>query len=196
MKRIKYFLVVLAVSVLFLSTAYSQEGRFGLSYNTALPLGGTADFIGKYSWRGFGMEGRWEVSPQLFIGFNSSWNVFYDTESGTFTEDTRTLTGAQYRYLNSVPVMMTLLKSFGSSSSAIPYAGIGVGTIYSEARKEMGLWQVVSKGWQVGLAPEVGVLFPMAFGNDVFLSIRYNYGFKTSEIDAVSTLGINLGLLF
>lgn len=196
MKRIKYFLVATVVSVLFLSTAYSQSGRFGLSYNTALPLGGTADFVDKYSWRGFGMEARWEISPELFLGFNTSWNVFYDTKSGTFNEDTRTLTGKQYRYLNSVPIMMTFLKNFGSSSTAIPYAGLGVGTIYSEARKEMGLWQVVNKGWQFGLAPEVGVLFPTTFGNDIFLSVRYNYGFNTTKIDAVSTLGINLGLLF
>jgi len=59
------------------------QGRFALTYNTALPLGETAEMAGKYSFRGAGIEGRWGIGSGFDLGFNASWNVFYEAESGS-----------------------------------------------------------------------------------------------------------------
>ena len=105
MKTSKYIIALFVVG--FSMQIVAAQGRFGITYNTALPLGETADYISKYSFRGFGLEGRWEIGNKLDIGFNAAMNVFYEAESGSFTEETMTLTGTRYRYLNAYPIMFT-----------------------------------------------------------------------------------------
>ena len=190
--------IVLPVVLFFLlsGTSIAQLGRFGLSYNMALPLGKTSDFIGKYTFRGFGMEAHWEISPELFLGFTASWNVFYDSERGTFVNENTSVTGVQYRYLNTLPLMLDVKKHFKTSGNVIPFVSLGTGPIYSEMRTDMGLWSVVNKGWQYGIVPGVGIQKPMLNGSDVIFTVRYNYGFKSTELEAMSFLGFNLGLLF
>ena len=188
---------IFLLAVILLSVSYTSlaQGRFGLTYNTALPLGETADYIGKYSFRGFGLEARWEVASEWYAGFNASWNTFYESVSGSFTEGTRTLTGTQYRYINAYPLYVTAFKGFGELGSFSPYAGIGVGGTKIDRRSEMGLWYTSENKWHFGLAPEIGTLI-YTWGNfDILFSVRYNYAFKTGSAPAYSYLGINLGIL-
>jgi opacity protein-like surface antigen len=194
MKNIR-IVVILAVMVLSITSTSFAQGRFGLSYNTALPLGETADYIGKYSFRGFGLEARWEVAPEWYVGFNASWNTFYESTSGSFTEGTRTLTGTQYRYLNSYPLMLTAFKGFGERGAFSPYAGLGIGGIKVDKRSEMGLWQITENKWHFGLAPEIGTTIYTMGNFEILFSVRYNYAFKTGSVPAYSYLGINLGIL-
>jgi opacity protein-like surface antigen len=190
--KIKLLILILGLSAFF---TLSAQGRFGITYNTALPLGETSDYIGNFSFRGAGIEARWEVAQELYVGFNTSWNVFYESVSGSFTEGTRTLTGTQYRYLNSYPLMFTAFKGFGELGAFSPYAGLGIGGIKVDRRSEMGLWQHTENKWHFGLAPEIGTLI-YTWGNfDILFSIRYNYAFKTGDTPAYSYLGINLGIL-
>lgn len=193
-RKIIYTILVFLVSGMFIS-ASAQESRVGITYNTALPLGNTADFMETYSWRGFGFETRYQVTPDIYMGISASWNIFYESEYGTFVDGTLSITGTKYKYVNAFPLMATVFKHF-SGGSVTPYIGTGIGTISSNYRTEMGLFAVESKGWQFGLMPEAGILLPTSYGSDVLFSVRYNYGFKTTELDATSHLGINLGLLF
>ncbi len=194
MKTSKYIIALIVVGFSLLNV--TAQGRFGITYNTGLPLGETADFISKYSFRGVGLEGRWEVGNKLDIGFNASINVFYEAESGSFTEETTTLTGIQYRFLNAYPIMFTAYKGFGSSESFQPYVGLGLGTISANHRTEMGLWYTESNNWHFGMAPEIGLVIKGYRSADFLVSIRYNYGVKVSESRSVSFLGVNVGVLF
>ncbi len=193
MKTHRYILttLLLAASLQYMSA----QGRFAFTYNTALPLGETAELAGKYSFRGAGIEGRWAVGSSFDIGFNASWNVFYESVSGSFTEGNSSLTGTQYRYVNAYPVMFTAYKSFGSSESFQPYIGLGVGAIKADHRKEMGLWYVDANNWHFGVAPEIGAVIPTWGSFDFLISIRYNYGTKVKDSPSVSYLGLNLGVL-
>ena len=193
MRKIKNILF----AILLLSVSYTvmAQGRFGLTYNTALPLGETGDYVGKYSFRGAGMEARWEVAQEFYMGFNASWNVFYQSISGTFTEGTRTLTGTQYRYLNAYPLYLTAFKGFGELGALSPYAGLGIGGTKIDKRSEMGLWSISENKWHFGLAPEIGTLIYTGGNFDILFSVRYNYAFKTGDTPAYSYLGINLGIL-
>jgi opacity protein-like surface antigen len=191
--RYNYLIVIL---FLLLSMEYlSAQGRFGITYNMALPMGESADLVGKYSFRGAGLEARWEVADVLYLGFNASWNVFYESEKGTFTEGNRTLTGTQYRYINAIPLMATVYKGFITPGGVSPYAGLGIGAIKALQERDMGLWYVEENNWHFGLAPEVGLLFNPGIGFDILLSVRYNYGFKVKDAPSVSYLGINIGFL-
>ena len=196
MKTLKYSLTTLVLSFLLISLSTAQ-GRFGLTYNTSLPLGSTADFTSAFSFRGVGLEGRWQMTENgIYLGVNGAWSTFYESEYGTFnTHDTRSTTGTQYRYQNVVPIMVSGYKYFNASETITLYAGLGLGTIYYEQRKDFGLWMVVNDGWQFALAPEIGVLVPAGIG-DILLSVKYNMGFETSSMPAFSSLGINLGFLF
>jgi opacity protein-like surface antigen len=194
MKTHRYILsLILVVSSLQLVSA---QGTFGITYNTALPMGETAELASKYSFRGVGFEGRWAVGSSFDLGFNASWNVFYEAVSGSFTEGNGTLTGTQYRYVNAYPIMFTAYKYFGSSEGIQPYVGLGVGAIKADHRKEMGLWYVDANNWHFGVAPEIGVLIPTMRSIDFLVSVRYNYGAKVNDAPAVSYLGVNLGILF
>jgi opacity protein-like surface antigen len=187
---------ILALIVIGFSMQYAAaQNRFGLTYNTALPLGETAELAGKYSFRGAGIEGRWGVGSSFDIGFSASWNVFYESVNGSFTEGSKTLTGTQYRYINAYPIMVTAYKSFGSSETFHPYVGLGVGAIKADHRKEMGLWYVDSNNWHFGMAPEIGVVIKTFRSFDYLVSIRYNYGVKVNDSPSVSYLGLNLGIL-
>lgn len=194
MKNIRK-IVILTVMVLSITSSAFAQGRFGLSYNTALPLGETGDYIGKYSFRGFGIEGRWEVAQEWYAGASFSWNTFYESLSGSFAESTRTLTGTQYRYINAYPLYVTAFKGFGEFGSFSPYAGIGVGTMKVDRRTEMGLWYVSENKWHFGIAPEIGTTIYTMGNFEVLFSVRYNYAFKTGSAPAYSYLGINLGIL-
>ena len=189
------YIIVFVMAVLF-SAAHSQE-EFGMSYNMGLPVGNSTEHIDQYSWRGFGLEGRWEVDLDYYLGFNASWNVFYDTESGTFQSETIKATGTQYKYVNAFPINFTAHKYFETSSlPGIPYLGVGVGPHWVEQRTDFGLMSFVDKAWHFGVSPEVGMIFWNPTSADVFISARWNYAFKTGSSDAYQYMGFNIGLLF
>jgi hypothetical protein len=50
MKTSKYIIALIVVGLSLQNVA--AQGRFGITYNTALPLGETADFLSTYSFRG------------------------------------------------------------------------------------------------------------------------------------------------
>jgi len=53
--RMKYLIIAL----MFLSVnIFAQDFLGVLSYNTALPMGKTGDYISDFSWKGFSFEGR------------------------------------------------------------------------------------------------------------------------------------------
>lgn len=194
MKNIRTLLLI-GILLLPVFKTVKAQGEFGITYNTGLALGETADYVGKYSFRGFGMEARWQVAPDWYAGFNAAWSTFYESVSGSFTYENRTLTGTQYRYLNMYPLYATAYRAFGNSDTFSPYVGLGVGATKIDKRTEMGLWYTSENAWHFGLAPELGTtIFTMA-NFEVLFSVRYNYAFKTGSTPAYSYLGINLGLL-
>ena len=79
----------------------AQDGIFALTYSMGLPVGSTADYISKYSWRGFGIEGRGFVADNITLGGSFNWNVFFEEEiDATYTDGTQSLTGNFYKYIN------------------------------------------------------------------------------------------------
>lgn len=189
--KIFAFLIMLTVAT---TSASAQEYLFGLSYATAAPLGETADFTSPYSWRGIAMEARWFLNDNTSLGFFTAWNVFYEKETGRYTEGTRTLSGTQLRYVNAFPILLEGHYHFGSDMGTRPYVSLGLGPYRTRQRTEMGIFAAETNKWQFGLAPGAGILVPVSYGLAVHLGLKYNYVLQAGDALNHSWIGINLGL--
>jgi outer membrane protein W len=76
-----------------------------------------------------------------------------------------------------------------------PYLGLGAGVFYVKRQFEIGLLTTNINKWQFGLAPEIGIMFPIDFDYKIIFKIKYNYAFKSGDAKALSYLGINIGIL-
>ncbi len=193
---------------LFLSAqVFAQDSHFMMSWDVTVPLGETADYTGEVSWLGFSMQWRKFMTDHVSVGLNFSWNVLSqrtsETEEFKFTPDgsdrpiSGTLTGEQFRYLNSFPILVEGHYYTGDpyDSAARFFAGGGIGVTPIQRRTEIGTISVDDTNWHFTIAPEIGVLFPLDdFG--IYVAANYNYALKVKETIDYSFLTFNVGLMF
>ncbi len=172
------------------------QSMHGISYNTSLTLGETNDYISRFSWRGFGLDGKYFINDNMTLGWMTGWNTFYEPVSGTFTEGTQTLTGKQYRYINAIPVLLTYNFFLNEDGEVQPFLGLGLGTYWIERKTTMGLFASTVDNWHFGLTPEVGVLFPINIQSNFYITVRYNNVFPSNDSITYSYLGFNFGFLW
>lgn len=194
----KRYIHLVVVFTLITFSSFGQ-GMFGVSYDIGLPIGGTSDFIGQPSFRGFGIEARGFITDNLSYGGSFNWAVFYE-EVGpdTWTREGENITvyGKQYRYINSFPLMATMHYYFGEWDATRIYAGTGIGAQKVDMRQDVGLFSVDSDKWRFGIAPEVGVLIPVNFNSSINISAKYQYAVKAGDADAVSYISFKIGFAF
>jgi opacity protein-like surface antigen len=193
-------LTLLVIFFVLLSTrdALSQS-TFSIQYPIAFPLGNTSDYVGKTSFRGILLDYRFHIQPNIAIGIGGGWQTFYEKlDYGTYTNDNegQSISGVQYRYLNSAPILFVADYYFSPGERFSPFVGLGVGVTYNEQITQMGQFSVEIDTWQFNLAPEAGVRLGAGGGVWGFLSARYNNNFETSELNAQSYLSINVGLMY
>jgi opacity protein-like surface antigen len=174
------------------------QSMFSLTYDMSLPLGETSDYIGSFSARGFGIEGRSFLSDNISVGGSFGWHIFYEsTGNQTFEEDNLAVNGTQYRYINSFPLLVTGHYYTADDGDTRIYFGAGIGAVRVRQRTEMGLYAFENKSWTFGFAPEVGVLIPINFNNALNLAAKYQYALKAGDVDInVSYLSFKVGFAF
>ena len=187
--------ILLVLLTIISIQAYSQS-MHGLTYSIALPLGETSDFTGNLSWRGFAIDGKYFVNDNMTLGWTTGWHTMYESESGSFTEGTRTLTGTQYRYINVLPIMMTYNFFFNNEGDVQPFLGLSAGTYWIEQKTNMGLFSDVTDHWHFGIAPEVGILFPAGLRANFYATFRYNNAIAADDSINFSFLALNIGFLW
>lgn len=180
-KLVNTTLLVLALAI----PAAAQDSLTNITYQIGAPLGDTKDFIDKTSFRGVGFEIRSFVGDgNLSVGGGIAWNVF-DSGAVSDTISIRTdaingdITGTQFRYINSVPIMGQIFYHLGDPGATHAYVGTGVGLYYIEQRFEIGLLATEVNNWHFGLAPEAGVMIPISDSARFNLAARYNYAFES-----------------
>lgn len=200
----KYLIIIL----MFLSiNLFAQDFLGILSYNTALPMGKTSDYISDFSWKGFSFEGRTFTNRNWSFGGMFGWNIFDQkiTDLIEIDDETKgtTISGTQIRYTNSFPLMVNGHYHFGKRKNSLrPFMGLGLGTYYIVQRFEIGIFQREVSNWHFGLAPEVGVLLSLSRNTSLVFSVKYNYAFSAGKTvygdtdNTQSYLGFNLGLAF
>jgi hypothetical protein len=193
MKKILFSLLFAATTLL----SYGQEALWNITYQVSIPVGETQDFIGKTSFRGIGIEGRWFVDNNVTIGGSVNWNTFYEKKDKVTTViENTTITGTHFNYINALPIYANAAYYFNEGSYIRPFAGINIGTIYSEERMDVGLYTIKDEPWRFALAPEAGIMIQTQNSLNFTLNVRYNYGFEAGDNQALSFVGINAGLVW
>ncbi len=187
-----------AIAFFLMQSAFAQHrSAFILSYPISLPMGDLSDYTSKTSFRGINMEFGWEVRPNLLAEIETGWNVFYQEEpEQIYKEGTASISGKQFRYTNSVPILAGAKWILKQHSNVVPYAGVGLGTLYSDRSTDFGLYRISTDAWQFCLRPEVGVTFKSRNGPAAMLGVKYYAAFNSGDLDGQSFLSFNIGIVF
>lgn len=196
MKRI--IAIVLCCSLLSMTNGYSQEESYlSIQYDMSFGTGDLGDFISAPSFRGASAQYRYAVTENILVGVDAAWNVFYEKKDyDSYTFGTQTLTGVQYRYQNEVPVLIAADYLFTPDNALKPYAGIGIGTMYSERAVDMGTWRLVENPWHFAIKPELGLLYEVSSATSFKLAVKYYNGFKSGDLETQGYFTVSAGFAF
>ena len=189
----KLILTTIAIVVLSLTT-YSQA-LYSLTYTMSFGSGDLHKYINNTSFRGFTFDGQGFVSDQVSVGGLFNWTTFYEELAGeSFTVGTATVTGKQYRYINTFPMLLTGHYYFHTDEYEPRfYVGAGAGAYKIIQRTDAGIWSFEDNYWHFGLSPEVGLLYPVGMDSYFNFNFRYHYAFKTSNTIDYSWFGLSVG---
>ncbi len=195
MNRIKNIIAV--VAILFSLNGYGQTFYTNLSYDISFPMGDTRDFIEKTSFRGASFELGWYVENNLAVDLRFSWHTFYqDMPTDTYTDGTQSVTGKQFRYINSFPITAGVNYYFVNDGIIRVYGGAGLGTYKQNVRTDMGVYYVEDKPWHFGFYPEIGLNWEFSYGVGLSIFARYDVTLKTRDYNGNSYLTIGIGFNF
>ncbi len=187
--------IILLVSVLWTAGMFAQSFT-SISYPISIPFGASADQVGKTSFRGMGIDFAYLLNPTISLGFHTSLSTFYQQEDeGRIVLNQGEITGKQYRYINAVPMYASARYVFNKDNTLISFFGLGIGTMWSERRTDMGMYSLQDKAWRFALSPEAGIMVGVpTYDLGLNLGVRYNYGFKTSDSEAEQYLSFIIGV--
>ncbi|HEY8897671.1 MAG TPA: hypothetical protein VIM79_22755 [Niastella sp.] len=189
---------ILSALIIFVGMHLYSQSSFIMSYPIAFPMGDLHDYTTKTSFRGFNMEFLHHAQPGIVVGVETGWNVFYErVDKQDYKQGTATISGVQYRYTNSVPILAeTKFYPVKDSKMTNPYVGAGVGTLYVSRSTDFGLYRINKDGWQFCLRPEAGIVINMQPGLKAMLGVKYYVALNSSDLDGQSFLSANVGLVF
>jgi len=176
MKLISTFILIVVLSF----SAFGQEFMTTLTYTISAPAGETTSFIESTSYLGLSFDGRKFVLPFLSVGFYTGWQVFYENGDVPINVDQGTISGNQYRYLNTFPIMLNAHLYIGPDQCIRPYIGINAGAYFTWKRLNIGVLTAEEKKWVLGVAPELGMTVPIGDVH-INLSAKYNYALPPGE---------------
>lgn len=165
-----------------------------LTYQPAQPLSNTQDFTGGFSWRGIGYDIKKFVKPNLATGLSLGWQVFDQQTDEVISAFGVDVSGDQFRYVNSFPILANASYFFGTHGRPRPYLGANVGVYVMEHRLDVGLYTIHETNVHFGLAPEAGIAFPVRENLAAVLNGRYNYAFSAGSVDDQSYVTFGIGV--
>jgi opacity protein-like surface antigen len=192
MKKVLYILLFAVLA----SSANAQETYVSWQYSMGFGSGDLHSYINPASFRGVTFNYSKFVKPGVALGFELGWNVFYEKKPfDTYTTGNFSYSGKQWRHSNNVPMLFTAGYFLNTDDKITPFAGLGIGTMYTERRTDFGTYAFTNDAWQFAMKPELGIIF-QTDGASLLLSSKYYYGFKGGDLPAQSYFTLNVGLLF
>ena len=178
--------------------AQAGDWWFGFTYGASSPSGDTKEFAPGTSWRNFGIDGRKMIRDNVSVGFYTGWNVFNEISSTTQTVELEgtTLTGTPFTYINAFPLLATAYYYVGKPDwrgGIRGFIGAGAGAYVSEYRADVGFSSFQTTAWHLGLSGDAGVGYRFRNPFALYLSARYNYGFKAKD-RTLNYWSFNVGL--
>lgn len=197
-------ILIIAICLFGLSPLLKAQ-MLNLNYQMSVPLGDVKDFTDKASFRGMDLEYHYFLGERFSIGAAVGWNVFYQNKdhiTGDFrfngSSSDYTITGNQYRYINTVPMLAVGRYYFTDNTTAVrPYFGLGIGTSWTEKRLEVGQFSSTISRWQFAVAPEIGMYVPLSNQLALNFGAKYNYATEAAhgKVPEIQSFTINVGLI-
>lgn len=181
------------------TSASLPQNMFFLGYEVAIPT--TTDFLGETSWRGFRLDYRHMVTPNVSIGLAMSFNTFeeyFDRQTYQSIDGNTAVTSDMIRQVYTTPITATVHYYFNGNKIR-PYVGLGMGTQYSEQNAYFNIYGVSINNWGFTARPEAGILAHFNANLSGYASVAYNYGSNQNDIfnvDNISYIPITVGLVF
>jgi hypothetical protein len=191
MKKI-FLMLFIVVSVPALS-----QNLTSIQYSIGFGSGDLGDFIDKPSFRGVTLDYRKLVQPNIGVGIDIGWNVFYSEQANdVYTIENLSYSGKQYRYNNQIPALFAVDYYLNPDDPINPFVGFGLGTMYSRRNTDMGQYTLKQDAWHFAIRPEVGILYEVR--PDVSFSVtgKYYMGFEAGDLDAQNYFALNFGFVF
>jgi len=193
----KTFIYIILLSLAIPGMVRAQGGSTSIQYVIGFGTGDLGSYISSPSFRGAVFNYQKNVNEKLSAGIELGWNVFYEKmDYDTYTIETVSLSGVQYRYSNIFPMLVTAEYNLYPENKLKPYVNLGIGTIYNMRTTDMGLWRLEEKTWHFALKPEIGLLYQLNPAAAFKLSGKYYVGFAAGGLDAQSYFAISAGFAF
>ena len=186
--------------VLLLARARGRTGAgaaptwYGFQWQPGVPLSNTKEFTDEFGWRGVGLDFKKQMKPNVAVGLSFGWQVFDQQTDQVVSAFGVDISGDQFRYVNSFPMLANVSYFFGKEGGARPYVTANVGTYVMEHQLDIGLYSIHETNWHFGFAPEAGLAFPVRPNLAGVLSGRYNYALSAGSADDQSYVSFGLGL--
>ncbi len=194
MRAIRRFMGIAFLLVPLGTGTAAAQSWWALSYQPAAPLSNTQDFTDNFTWRGVGVDYKRMVKPNLTVGLSFGWHVFDEQTDDVVSAFGVDLSGDQFRYVNSFPLLANVSYFLGKQGGARPYLGANVGAYIMEHRLDVGLYSLQETNWHFGFAPEAGIAFPARENVSVLVNARYNYALSAGSVDDQTYLNFSVGL--
>ena len=186
------------LSLILLATVsnISAQSITNFSYSIGFPTSDFSSYISNTSFRGFSFGFSRFVKPNITVGVNLGWNVFYDDKGyDTYSEGTASLSGRQFRTNNTVPLTGNVNYYFKQSETINAYGGLGLGLIYNHRNTDMYVYTLDQESWNFGLQPEIGLEYKIDPKVVMTIAGKYYYCFESGDINApISYFALNLGI--
>lgn len=190
----KKLIILLLVAV---STPAFSQGLTSASYSVGFGTGDLADHTGRASFRGFTVDFRKLVQPNVAVGIELGWNVFYDEKpDDVYRIGNVSYSGRQYRYNNQFPMLVRADYYLKPGEKVNPYVGFGLGTMFSMKTTDMGQFRFEEDAWQFAIKPEVGVEIELNPAANAFIGVKYYSGFQGGDLPGQGYFALNLGMVF
>ena len=188
------------VSLILLGTISNVNAQTitNFSYSMGFPSGDFSNYINDPSFRGFSFGYARFVKPNVTVGINLGWHVFY-SEKGydTYNQGTASLTGKQFRTNNTAPIMVNGNYYFKQSDKMNTYAGMGLGLVYNFRNTDMYVYTSEETSWNFALQPEIGIEYKTDRKWAITAAAKYYYCFESGDIQApISYFALNLGVSY
>jgi len=199
-------ITIIGLALVLFSPLKAADAMTILTWNISFPFDQTKEFsLDSESFRGIGFEYRMFVQPNFSVGVYAGWHVFNGDTTKTIHVETEgdealiaDITGKQFRYINSFPIMLNLNYYIGNPNGTQAYLGLGAGTMIIEERVELGVVAAEQTRWHIAIAPEIGFKIPFDYNFSGLASVKYHYAFPakriTGEKYSHSYISVNIGL--
>lgn len=193
------FIFSLLLVLVLAAGAQAQDGMTFVTWDISFPVSDMGDFIGETSFRGFGLDGRKFLQPNLSVGLSFDWNTFREFTGGTIFFENGSVSGSQNRVIYASPILVNAhyyFQTIDNNPGFLTYVGGGLGTYFIERTLEIGVAGITDNHLHFGLAGEVGLIIPVRPGTGGLISAKYNHAFGVDGSIDYSYWRLNAGVAY